>query len=81
MLLSSWRPLALSLFVLAATSSSTASRASDFEFLRVPRSASETLRPAPKYQFMYGVPGRWPGPVRWRYNHANAPSPFDAGTT
>ena len=78
MLLSTWRPLVLSLLLLAATSASPVSNASDFEFLRVPESASEAPRPAPKYQFMYGLQGRWPGPVRWRYNHANAPSPFDA---
>ncbi len=31
----------------------------------------------PKYRFGFGSPGtRWPGPLRWRYNGAGAPTPF-----
>jgi hypothetical protein len=78
MVQSCWRPLALSFFVLVAAFAAEASTAPDFEFLRVPKSAADAARPASKYRFMYGVPARWSGPIRWRYNHANAPSPFDS---
>ncbi len=29
-----------------------------------------------KFKYMFGAPARWPGVMRWRYNHANAPAAF-----
>ena len=55
----------------------------DFEFLPVPSNRANAAKPVPKYRFMFGEPARWSGPVRWKYNHSGAPSPFDgdpAGT-
>ena len=46
----------------------------DYAFMPVPR--GEDVRPMPKYRFGFGDPARWPGPLRWRYNGAGAPSPF-----
>ena len=31
-----------------------------------------------KFKYMFGAPARWPGVMRWRYNHANAPAPFSS---
>jgi len=50
----------------------------DYEFVPVPKNRVNAAKPVPKYQFLYGPQGRWPGPLRWRYNHSSAPSPFDA---
>lgn len=46
----------------------------DYAFMPVPR--GEDVRPMPKYRFGFGSPARWPGPLRWRYNGAGAPTPF-----
>lgn len=29
---------------------------------------------APKYLYLFSSPAKWMGPMRWRYNHANAPA-------
>lgn len=29
---------------------------------------------APKYQYLFAQNARWKGPLRWKYNHANAPA-------
>ena len=31
-----------------------------------------------KFKYMFGAPARWPGVMRWRYNHANAPAQFSS---
>jgi hypothetical protein len=50
----------------------------DYEFIPVPKGRANAAKPVPKYQFLYGPQGRWPGPMRWHYNHSNAPPPFDS---
>jgi hypothetical protein len=76
MLASFGRRLALSFLGLFAAAWAQASTASDVEFVYVPSSAADALRPAPKYRFLYDAQTRWTGAIRWRYNHANAPWPF-----
>src|SRR5687768_278957 len=46
-------------------------------FIPVPKSRADASKPFPKYQFMFDISARWPGPIRWRYNHSKAPPPFD----
>ncbi|HVF64061.1 MAG TPA: matrixin family metalloprotease [Casimicrobiaceae bacterium] len=50
----------------------------DYEFLQLPAHPAGAAKPTPKYRFLFGQPAKWPGPIRWRYNHANAPSPYDS---
>ena len=76
---------ALLLAFAAATGSVSASEEAtpDYAFIPIPKHRASALKPVPKYQFMFGEPARWPGPVRWRYNHSKASPPFDgdpAGT-
>lgn len=33
-------------------------------------------RTTAKFRYLFGERARWSGPLRWRYNHANAPGPF-----
>lgn len=66
--------LPLAFAALAATAGASDVPVPDYQFTPIPKSA--VRKPAPKYQFMFGEPARWPGPVRWRYNHASAPEPF-----
>jgi hypothetical protein len=33
-------------------------------------------QPAPKYSYLFSPTARWVGPLRWKYNHANAPQTF-----
>ena len=44
----------------------------DYAFEPVPGVAA----PVPKYTYLFGSPARWNGPLRWRYNPANAPSAY-----
>jgi hypothetical protein len=79
---------ALSALGLAALLSAPLARAAsddpvDFEFLPVaptPLAPAQLgpARPVPKFQFMFGAAARWRGPLVWKYNHANAPGPWDA---
>lgn len=39
---------------------------------RIPLGASAT--PTPKYQYLFSPSARWTGPLRWKYNPANAPA-------
>ena len=50
----------------------------DFEILPVPPRQYSSVHPAPKFQYLFGEPARWRGPILWKYNHANAPPPWDA---
>jgi len=50
--------------------------AADHAFARVPNAAGGTPAAAPKYAYLFPPPTRWQGPVRWTYNHANAPAAF-----
>ena len=50
----------------------------DFEFIQVAPTQLSPARPVPKFQFLFGAAARWSGPVPWKYNHANAPAPWDA---
>ena len=79
---------ALSVLGLAAVLSAPPVRAAseapvDFEFLPVaptPLAPAQLgpARPVPKFQFMFGAAARWRGPLVWKYNHANAPGPWEA---
>ena len=33
-------------------------------------------KPAPKYSYLFSPAARWMGPMRWKYNHSNAPAPL-----
>jgi hypothetical protein len=35
-------------------------------------------QPAPKYLYLFSPTARWVGPLRWKYNHANAPQALAA---
>ena len=48
----------------------------DYEFREVPQNATDAQRAASKWRYMFGVPAKWIGPLRWKYNHANAPEPW-----
>jgi hypothetical protein len=67
---------ALALVVAAPAYGATADETPDYQFLPLPTGAGEPARPVPKYRFLFGAEARWPGSLRWRYNHANAPEPF-----
>jgi hypothetical protein len=84
---------ALCVLGLAAMLSAPLARAAsdapvDFEFIPIaptPLAPAQLgpARPVPKFQFMFGAAARWRGPLVWKYNHANAPGPWDgdpAGT-
>ena len=62
-------------FVVAVFASPAALQAADpdYAFIPVPKTGVNAAKPLPKYQFMFDNPARWPGPIRWRYNHSNAP--------
>ena len=38
--------------------------------------SASNATPAPKYQTLFAPDVRWRGPLRWKYNHANAPQPL-----
>ncbi len=40
--------------------------------------AQKADRPGPDFKHMFDPPARWPGVMRWRYNHDNAPAAFSA---
>lgn len=75
--------LLLALALAAGSVSASDEAVPDYAFIPVPKNRVNASKPVPKFQFMFGEPSRWPGPVRWRYNHSKAPAPFDgdpAGT-
>src|SRR3954468_15410640 len=39
---------------------------------RIPLGAGGKI--APKYLYLFSPAARWVGPLRWKYNHANAPA-------
>ena len=39
-------------------------------------SATQKSAAVSKFKYMFSAPARWPGVMRWRYNHANAPASF-----
>ena len=78
MLSARWAHWALPFAFAVLAGSAGASGEMDYEFIPVPKHRANAAKPVPKYQFMFGQPARWPGPVRWRYNHSKAPPPFDA---
>jgi hypothetical protein len=51
-------------------------QAPDYEFNRIPASAADAGKPASKWLYLFGEPARWSGPIRWKYNPANAPEPW-----
>jgi len=53
---------------------------SDLHVLTVPAKAEEGARLVPKFRILYPPATRWQAPLRWRYNPANAPSPWDGDT-
>ncbi|MGI8895044.1 MAG: matrixin family metalloprotease [Casimicrobiaceae bacterium] len=53
----------------------------DYVFRPVDRRTGEAAVPVPKYLYLFGSPATWQGPLRWKYNHANAPPAFAANKT
>jgi len=56
---------------------------SDLFVLTLPAAPHEGARLVPKFRVLYPPATRWREPLRWWYNHANAPTPWDgdpAGT-
>jgi hypothetical protein len=72
------RAVALASTVFALTAAAGSDEPVDYHVLAVPKAGSRVAHPAPKFQFLFGSPTKWPSPIRWKYNHANAPSPFDS---
>jgi hypothetical protein len=51
-----------------------AAEASDYVVSPVPgASSAQTPGATSKFKFMFSAPAKWPGPLRWYYNHAGAP--------
>ena len=49
----------------------------DYALSPVPSApAAQKSAAVSKFKYMFGAPARWPGMMRWRYNHANAPAQF-----
>jgi hypothetical protein len=67
-------------FAAAVGSGAVAATQNDHVLIEVPRERATKLapKPAPKFRMMFGEPARWPGPLRWRYNHGDAPKPLDS---
>jgi Matrixin len=52
----------------------------DYALMPVPDSGSAqpSERPKSKFQFLFDAPAKWPGALRWKYNHNNAPASYSA---
>jgi len=50
----------------------------DYGFRSVDREAGESATPVSKFLYLFGSPAKWQGPLRWKYNHTNAPPGFAA---
>jgi len=70
--------LGLAALLTAPTAPAAYDGAVDFEFIPVAPTQLAPARPVPKFQFLFGTAARWRGPMPWKYNHANAPAPWDS---
>jgi hypothetical protein len=68
-----WAGIALAVLIAAPAA---LAEIPDYEFREVPKNPADAATPRPKYRFLFGPAVRWSGPIRWKYNHANAPEPF-----
>ena len=61
---------------------STCNAAENTDYALSPLSSRASVervgRVRPEYKFMFSPSARWPGTMRWRYNHENAPAPYTA---
>ena len=56
-----------------------AAEVSDYVLSPVPgASSAQRSDSISKFKFMFGAPAKWPGALRWYYNHAGAPVQFNA---
>ena len=53
---------------------------SDLFVMTLPTTPQEGARLVPKFRILYPPATRWQAPLRWRYNPANAPAPWDGDT-
>jgi hypothetical protein len=70
--------VALAPFPIAADAN--AGNESDLYVLTLPATAEEGARLVPKFRILYPPATRWREPLRWWYNRADAPPPWDADT-
>ena len=77
--------VAVSALLLISTGTETAHAAADVpDYALSPVPGTQTAQKSgavSKFKYMFGAPARWPGVMRWRYNHANAPAQFSNAKT
>ena len=61
-----------------AAQDSPAVPAMDHARVELRAAVPDATAPPPKFQYLFAPNARWKGPVRWKYNHANAPGPLAA---
>jgi hypothetical protein len=61
-----------------AAQDSPAVAAMDHARVELRAAVPDATAPPPKFQYLFAPNARWKGPVRWKYNHANAPGPLAA---
>ena len=66
------------LLLILAGGVSAAPDVPDYIFRPADRQVGEAAIPVPKYLYLFGSRATWQGPLRWKYNHANAPTAFAA---
>ncbi len=56
-----------------------ATNGSDYVISALPgASSTQGSGSTSKFRYMFGAPAKWPGPLRWYYNHAGAPAQFSS---
>jgi hypothetical protein len=75
--LSAYRSHRIAAALLLYAGHALAAIASDY----VVNSIDEPGAPRSKFQYSFGAPAQWPGAIHWRYNSANAPSPYATNKT
>lgn len=67
------------LFASGASGAVDGPDATDYALQGLPGAATagSVARPVSRFEWMFDAPARWPGPLRWRYNPANAPAPYN----
>jgi len=72
--------IAVAALLLISTGTETARAATDIpDYALSPAPGAATAQKSAavsKFKYMFGAPARWPGVMRWRYNHSNAPASF-----
>ncbi len=72
--------VAMSALLLISTGTETAHAAGDgLDYAQSPTARALSAKQSgvvSRFKFTFGAPARWPGVMRWRYNHANAPAQY-----